>query len=108
MKFEYSDAAWTIIVLMRILARWAWIPLAITVACVVYLFMVKLANFEAAAREPQAVRDAPKPFVMPPAPVKHKPEPIPAAPNVDARPFQPASPALPKIELPPFHPPAKK
>jgi hypothetical protein len=88
---------------MRIPARWAWIPLAITVAGAVYLSMVKLANYQAALKEPQIVHEAPKPFVPPPPAVKHQPDPMPVPPDLDVKPVGPST--LPEIELPPFTPP---
>jgi hypothetical protein len=89
---------------MRILARWVWIPLAITVAGFVYLSMVKLANYQAALKEPQVIREAPRPFVPPPAAVKRETQAMPPPPDIDARPVRPA-PAFPEVQLPPFIPP---
>lgn len=94
----------SIIVLMRIPARWWWVPLAVTVAGVVYLSMVNLSQYQAAQREPAATTDTPKAFVAPPAPKKQEPILLPEVPGAEVAPLHPAPPSLPSVELPPFQP----
>jgi hypothetical protein len=91
---------------MRISARWAWIPLAITVAGAVYLGMIRLASLEAAWKEPQVVREAPKPFLAPPPPVRAEPKAMPEPPDFAVKPAG-SAPTLPDIQLPPFALPYK-
>ena len=87
---------------VRISARWSSVPLAITVAGVVYLSLVKLANFEAALKEPQVVSAPPKPFIPPPVPVKRGVADMPPPPELNANPVRPMPPDIPGIQLPPF------
>jgi hypothetical protein len=93
---------------MRIRVRWAWIPLAVTVAGVVYLSLVKLARYQAALREPHVAREAPKPFVPPPARAKREPEIITMPPEIEVMPVRPPASVLPEVQLPPLRRPANK
>lgn len=88
---------------MRIRARWTWVPLAITVAGVVYLSMVSLSRYQARLNEPQVAHDTPKPFVAPPPRASQKPA-VPEPPDVSVSPAHPALPVIPGAELPPFRP----
>ena len=92
---------------MRIPARLWWIPLALTVAGMTYLGMVRLSRWQADQRVPATVSAPAKPFVPPPS-VRREPVLAPDAgvPEIIA-PLRPAPPSLPGLELPPFHP-AKK
>lgn len=86
---------------MRIRAGWGWIPLAITVAGVVYLSMVALSRWEARRNEPPVVRDTPKPFVPPPPKTAQRPE-LTEAPEPVGLPVPPRPPSIPGVELPPY------
>jgi hypothetical protein len=88
---------------MRIPARWTWFPLALTVAGVVYLSMVKLTNIQAAMKEPAIVRELPRPFVPPPVPAKRTAQALQPPPEPAAQVVPLAQPVLPGLQLPPFH-----
>lgn len=93
---------------VHISARWSSVPLAITVAGVVYLSLVRLANFEAALKEPHVVRAPPKPFIPPPVPVRREVQQTPPPPELDASPVRPLPPDIPGVQLPPFRAKARQ